>query len=209
MARTSSSWAAGMARYRARLEVAELRHPGRRADGAATAMLCSAACSSPISGFYSLPERTRPMPHISETASGRRCHRSHPVQRTRRKLIPPAWIRWSISTNGFPPRVEAAFAEQEGRLRGGRRRQQTEEVSSIMPGWPREAGPGGSISYTVTGVCGDSRHPHRYRLCAEAGYRQNAHWVMNHRAQAAIRKLKDGGSNYVAAAGRPSSQTPC
>lgn len=31
----------------------------------------------------------------------------------------------------------------------------------------------------------------------KAGYRQNAHWVMNRRSQAALRKLKDGDGNYI------------
>ncbi len=31
----------------------------------------------------------------------------------------------------------------------------------------------------------------------KAGYRQNAHWVMNRKTQAAVRKLKDGDGQYV------------
>lgn len=31
----------------------------------------------------------------------------------------------------------------------------------------------------------------------KAGYRQNAHWVMNRRTQATIRKLKDADGNYL------------
>src|SRR5690606_17761719 len=31
----------------------------------------------------------------------------------------------------------------------------------------------------------------------KAGYRQNAHWMMNRKTQAEIRKLKDGDGNYL------------
>ena len=31
----------------------------------------------------------------------------------------------------------------------------------------------------------------------KAGYRQNAHWVMNRKTQAAIRKIKDADGNYI------------
>ncbi len=31
----------------------------------------------------------------------------------------------------------------------------------------------------------------------KSGYRQNAHWVMNRKTQATIRKFKDGDGNYL------------
>ncbi len=61
----------------------------------------------------------------------------------------------------------------------------------------------GNIGYTVTGTDGafDASDPSDalvdtiYSL--KAGYRQNAHWVMNRSTQAEIRKLKDADGNYL------------
>jgi len=59
------------------------------------------------------------------------------------------------------------------------------------------------IGYVVTGASGafaasnpsDKLIDLVYAL--KSGYRQNAHWVMNRRTQAAIRKLKDADGNYL------------
>lgn len=61
----------------------------------------------------------------------------------------------------------------------------------------------GNIGYTATGVDGaftasdpsDALVDTIYSL--KAGYRQNAHWVMNRTTQAEIRKLKDADGNYL------------
>jgi HK97 family phage major capsid protein len=72
----------------------------------------------------------------------------------------------------------------------------------------------GNIGYLITGVSGgfaasdpaDKLIDLVYAL--KAGYRQNAHWVMNRKTQGAVRKLKDGEGNYLwqpaAAGGRAS-----
>ncbi len=61
----------------------------------------------------------------------------------------------------------------------------------------------GNLGYTMTGADGgfsgsdpsDALIDTIYSL--KAGYRQNAHWVMNRTTQAEIRKLKDGDGNYL------------
>ncbi len=61
----------------------------------------------------------------------------------------------------------------------------------------------GNLGYTATGVDGDFAAADQsdalidtiYSL--KAGYRQNAHWVMNRTTQAQIRKLKDADGNYL------------
>ncbi len=62
----------------------------------------------------------------------------------------------------------------------------------------------GSLGYLVTGVSADFAADQEasdvlvdaiYAL--KAGYRQNAHWVMNRKTQGAIRKLKDVDGNYI------------
>jgi HK97 family phage major capsid protein len=99
--------------------------------------------------------------------------------------------------------VEAAFAEQEGaafvagdgtnKPRGFLDYTQVAEAS-----WSW-----GNLGYVATGVDGawpasdpsDTLIDLVYAL--KAGYRQNAHWVMNRATQAAIRKFKDADGNYI------------
>jgi HK97 family phage major capsid protein len=99
--------------------------------------------------------------------------------------------------------VEAAFAEQEGAafvsgdgVNKPKGFLDYTKVAETSWAW-------GSIGYTLTGVAGafaandesDILIDTVYAL--KAGYRQNAHWVMNRKTQAAIRKLKDGDGNYI------------
>ncbi len=61
----------------------------------------------------------------------------------------------------------------------------------------------GNIGYTLTGAAGafDATDPSDALVdtiyALKAGYRQNAHWVMNRTTQAEIRKLKDADGNYL------------
>ena len=61
----------------------------------------------------------------------------------------------------------------------------------------------GNIGYTATGTDGgfDASDPSDALIdtiySLKAGYRQNAHWVMNRTTQAEIRKLKDADGNYL------------
>jgi len=61
----------------------------------------------------------------------------------------------------------------------------------------------GNIGYTATGTDGafDASDPSDVLVdtiySLKAGYRQNAHWVMNRTTQAEIRKLKDADGNYL------------
>jgi len=61
----------------------------------------------------------------------------------------------------------------------------------------------GNIGYTLTGTDGafDATDPSDVLIdtiySLKAGYRQNAHWVMNRSTQAEIRKLKDADGNYL------------
>jgi len=61
----------------------------------------------------------------------------------------------------------------------------------------------GSIGYLVTGVSGDWAATNKSDVLIDtvyalkAGYRQNAHFVMNRKTQAAVRKLKDADGNYM------------
>lgn len=99
--------------------------------------------------------------------------------------------------------IETAFAEQEGAA----------FVSGDGANKPRgfldydQAAEGawewGKIGFVPTGVDGDfaASDPADILIdvvyALKAGYRQNAHWVMNRKSQAALRKLKDGDGNYV------------
>ncbi len=61
----------------------------------------------------------------------------------------------------------------------------------------------GNIGYVATGTDGafDATDPGDVLMDAifavRAGYRQNAHWVMNRQTQAEIRKIKDADGNYL------------
>jgi len=99
--------------------------------------------------------------------------------------------------------VELAFATQEGTafVTGDGDKKPTgflhyDKVAEASWEWDK-------IGYVATGAAGDFDDDAPvdnlvdlvYAL--KSGYRQNAHWVMNRRTQAAIRKLKDADGNYV------------
>jgi HK97 family phage major capsid protein len=99
--------------------------------------------------------------------------------------------------------VETAFATQEGTAfvtgDGDKKPTGFLAYTKIAEGsWAWE-----KIGYTVTGVSGgfaasdpaDDLVDLVYTL--KAGYRQNAHFVMNRSTQAAVRKLKDGDGTYL------------
>jgi HK97 family phage major capsid protein len=99
--------------------------------------------------------------------------------------------------------VEAAFAEQESAafvsgngINKPRGFLDYPKVDEAVWAW-------GSLGYVPTGVNGafaatnasDALIETIYAL--KAGYRQNAHWVMNRKTQGEIRKLKDADGNYL------------
>jgi len=99
--------------------------------------------------------------------------------------------------------IETAFAEQEGDafINGdGSSKPQGllnyTQVAESSWAWDK-------IGYVATGIDGDWPESDPADILIDtvyalkAGYRQNAHWVMNRKTQAAIRKLKDGDGNYV------------
>lgn len=61
----------------------------------------------------------------------------------------------------------------------------------------------GNLGYVATGADGDLAPTGSADVLLEtiyslkAGYRQNAHWMMNRRTQAELRKLKDADGNYL------------
>ena len=100
--------------------------------------------------------------------------------------------------------VQHAFAEQEGRpsspATGVNKPQGFLRYAKVADA----TGPGASLGYVAERRC--------RRACRQAtpsdvlidlvyalksGYRQNAHWVMNRKTQARIRKFKDGDGNYL------------
>jgi len=99
--------------------------------------------------------------------------------------------------------IETAFAEQEGAafISGDGSNKPKgflsyDQVAESAWAWSK-------IGYVKTGVAGDfaATDPADILIdlvyALKAGYRQNAHWVMNRKSQAALRKLKDGDDNYV------------
>ncbi|MGQ7792923.1 phage major capsid protein [Faunimonas sp. B44] len=99
--------------------------------------------------------------------------------------------------------VEAAFAEQESAAfvagdGDSKPRGFLDYTMVAESAWAWD-----KIGYLATGASGafaaedasDVLIDAIYAL--KAGYRQNAHWVMNRRTQAAIRKLKDADGNYL------------
>ncbi len=99
--------------------------------------------------------------------------------------------------------VETAFAEQEGAafvtgdgVNKPRGFLDYAVVAEAAWRW-------GSLGAVVTGVAGalPDEHPSDVLIetiyALKAGYRQNAHWVMNRRTQAMLRKLKDADGNYL------------
>jgi HK97 family phage major capsid protein len=99
--------------------------------------------------------------------------------------------------------VQAAFAEQEGTAfvtgNGTNKPRGFLDYTKVADGsWTW-----GNMGYVATGAVGafpasdasDVLVDLVYTL--KAGYRQNAHFVMNRSTQAAVRKLKDGDNTYV------------
>jgi len=99
--------------------------------------------------------------------------------------------------------VEAAFAEKEGAafVNGTGSNQpkgflQYDLEAETSRDW-------GEIGYVDTGVNGafPASHPSDRLVdliyALKAGYRQNAHWVMNRKTQAVIRKMKDADGHYL------------
>jgi HK97 family phage major capsid protein len=99
--------------------------------------------------------------------------------------------------------VEQAFATQEGAafVNGDAVKKpkgflQYTKVAEASWAW-------GSIGYLITGVSGDWAAANKSDVLIDAvyalkaGYRQNAHFVMNRKTQGAVRKLKDADGNYL------------
>lgn len=99
--------------------------------------------------------------------------------------------------------VEAAFAEKESAafVNGSGTNQPRGFLDYTLVA--EESWQWDRIGYLDTGVAGgfaasdpsDTLIDLVYAL--KAGYRQNAHWVMNRKTQAAIRKIKDADGNYL------------
>ncbi len=99
--------------------------------------------------------------------------------------------------------VETAFAEQEGTAfvsGDGVNRPQGFLVSPIVD---ETSWSWGNLGYVATGEDGGFATTDPSDVLIEtiyalkAGYRQNAHWVMNRKTQAEIRKIKDADGNYI------------
>lgn len=99
--------------------------------------------------------------------------------------------------------VETAFAEQEGAafVNGdgtNKPRGFLDYAKVAEAAWQWE-----SLGYVTTGVAGDLPAAAASDVLIDtvyalkAGYRQNAHWVMNRKTQAVVRKLKDEQGNYL------------
>ncbi len=99
--------------------------------------------------------------------------------------------------------VQVAFAEQEGAafVTGNGTNKPTgflayTNVAESSWEW-------GKLGYIATGVDGEfpASDPSDVLIdlvyALKAGYRQNAHWVMNRRTQGEIRKIKDADGNYI------------
>jgi len=99
--------------------------------------------------------------------------------------------------------IETVFAEQEGaafvngdganKPRGFLHYEQVQDSS-----WSW-----GNVGYLATGDAAGLAEENATDTLIElvyalkAGYRQNAHWVMNRKTQAELRKQKDGNGNYI------------
>lgn len=104
------------------------------------------------------------------------------------------WIAEEVQT-AFAEQESAAFVSGDGEAKPmGLLNYETVEDKKWA--W-------GKLGYLATGVdgalpgknAGDVLIDLVYAL--KAGYRQNAHWVMNRKTQAMIRKIKDGDGNYL------------
>jgi HK97 family phage major capsid protein len=99
--------------------------------------------------------------------------------------------------------VNAAFAQQEGAAfvngNGTNKPKGFLQATTVAEGsWEW-----GKLGYVATGVSGalPSADPSDVLVdlvyALKAGYRQNAHWVMNRKTQAAVRKIKDDAGGYI------------
>jgi len=99
--------------------------------------------------------------------------------------------------------VEMAFAEQESAAFVNGDANKKPKGLLNYPTVAEASWTWGSVGYVVTGASGafaatdasDVLVDTVYAL--KAGYRQNAHWVMNRKTQGAIRKLKDADGHYL------------
>jgi HK97 family phage major capsid protein len=99
--------------------------------------------------------------------------------------------------------VEMAFAEQETAafVKGDGVKKPRGFLD--YPAVAESAWAWGSLGYVATGVSGDFAAANKSDVLVDlvyalkAGYRQNAHFVMNRKTQAAIRKLKDADGHYL------------
>ncbi|TCT02817.1 HK97 family phage major capsid protein [Tepidamorphus gemmatus] len=99
--------------------------------------------------------------------------------------------------------VQTAFAEQEGLAFVSGNGVNKPKGFLAYDTVAESAWEWGKIGYLATGVDGDlpSANPSDRLIdlvyALKAGYRQNAHWVMNRRLLGAIRKIKDADGNYI------------
>lgn len=99
--------------------------------------------------------------------------------------------------------VETAFAEQEGAAFVSGDGVNRPKGFLAAPTVAEAAWAWGSLGYVATGAAGalPATDPSDVLVdlvyALKTGYRQNAHWVMNRRTQATIRKLKDADGNYL------------
>jgi HK97 family phage major capsid protein len=99
--------------------------------------------------------------------------------------------------------VDVAFAEQEGAAFVNGDAVKKPRGFLNYPTVAESAWAWGSLGHLATGADGDfaAANPSDILVDAiyslKAGYRQNAHWVMNRKTQAAVRKFKDADGNYI------------
>ena len=99
--------------------------------------------------------------------------------------------------------IEAAFSEQESTAfvsgNGSDRPKGFLTASKIS----EKSWSWGKLGYIKTGARGNFSTSNASDVLIDtiyalkAGYRQNAHWVMNRKSQASVRKLKDADGNYL------------
>lgn len=99
--------------------------------------------------------------------------------------------------------VDTAFAEQEGAAFVAGDGVNKPRGLLDYPTVDETAWTWGSLGYLPTGVAGGFSASAASDILVDtlyavkAGYRQNAHWVMNRKTQAEIRKIKDADGNYI------------
>ncbi len=99
--------------------------------------------------------------------------------------------------------VDTAFAEQEGAAFVAGDGVNKPRGFLDYPTVDESAWAWGSLGYLPTGVAGGFSASAASDILVDAvyalkaGYRQNAHWVMNRKTQAEIRKIKDADGNYI------------